>query len=178
MHHLKVIFILLFTVWLSACNNQANEHKTDTPAVKQTTTKVGGTYSFGEYPEKGAVGSLIVYPLTDSSALFYLNVCKGAPSYNQGQLLGKMIIKEHLGIYDSKVYDDDLNCILTFKFSSNQVELITENGHDLCGFGGNVYADYKYQLIDSAIPSYFINLEGDTISFEGLTIEKYKHRFE
>jgi hypothetical protein len=53
------------------------------------TTKYGGTYSFGDNAEKGPVGHLSVYPESDSSLLFYLDVNKGAPSFNMGMLLGR-----------------------------------------------------------------------------------------
>lgn len=45
-----------------------------------------GSYSFGSNVEKRSVGSLIVYPETDSTILFYFQGNKGAPSYNIGQL--------------------------------------------------------------------------------------------
>lgn len=139
---------------------------------------IGGTYSFGDNVEKEAVGSVIVYPLTDSSALFFLDVCRGAPSYNLGQMFGQMTIKDNIGTYDSKIDGEDFNCILKFKFASQQLEVITENGHEDCSFGGNVYADNKYNLINKSIPKYFINGEGETILFHGLTVEKYEHRFD
>ena len=78
------------------------------------TLNIGGTYSFGDNVEKGPVGSLIVYPFTDNSALFFIDICSGAPSYNLGQLFGKMIIKNNVGTYYSKNDDYNINCLLKF----------------------------------------------------------------
>ena len=148
------------------------------PTVIKSSLNIGGTYSFGDNVEKGSVGTVIVYPLKKNSALFFLDVCRGAPSYNLGQLFGQMTIKDNIGTYDSKIDGEDFNCILKFKFASQQLEVITENGHEDCSFGGNVYADNKYNLINKSIPKYFINGEGETILFHGLTVEKYEHRFD
>jgi uncharacterized protein (TIGR02145 family) len=134
---------------------------------------IGGTYSFGDNVEKEAVGSVIVYPLTDSSALFFLDVCRGAPSYNLGQMFGQMTIKDNIGTYDSKLDDDDINCLLKFEFNSEQLKVTAGEGHDDCGFGHAVYADNTYKRVDKSSPKYFINGEGDTIIFKGLTVEKY-----
>ena len=149
-------------------DKQAKEPKASLP--------IGGTYSFGDNVEKGPFGSIIVYPLTDNSALFFLDVCRGAPSYNLGQLFGQMTIQDSIGTYDSKLYDDYFNCIFKFEFTSDQINVTTVQGHDDCGFGHAVFADNTYKLIDKAIPEYFIDGEGDTILFKGLTVEKYEHR--
>lgn len=183
-------FSYLITVLIiCSCGNTSNDkNKTLDTTIPQdsliqitkikSSQNIGGTYSFGDNVEKGPVGSVIVYQMTDNSALFFLDVCQGAPSYNLGQLFGQMTIKDNIGIYDSKIDGDDFNCILKFKFTSKQIQVTTESGHDDCGFGGNVYADNVYKLIDKSIPKYFINGEGDTIQFKGLTVEKYEHRFD
>ena len=142
------------------------------------TLNIGGTYSFGDNVEKGPVGSLIVYPLTDNSALFFLDICRGAPSYNLGQLFGEMIVKNNVGTYYSKNDDYNINCSLKFEFNSDQLKITTDEGRDKCDFGHAVYADNTYKLIDKSIPKYFVVGEGDTIMFKGLTVEKYAKRFE
>ena len=182
------VFVFIIILTLFSCNNSGN-HKSNGNDIKSQVNKkaidnsiipinFGGEYSFGEDIEKGRVGSIIIYPLTNNSALFFLDVCNGAPSYNQGQLLGQISLKDNVGIYNSKNDDDDFNCILKFKFSSGKLEVITETGYEDCGFGGNVYADNKYKLINKSTPNYFINAESDTIQFKGLSVYKYYHRFD
>jgi uncharacterized protein (TIGR02145 family) len=121
----------------------------------------GGTYSFGD---EGPSGTALIYPLTDSSALFYIDLSLGAPSYNSGSMSGQMAIKGSIGKYVLK--DEDFDCILNFKFSSQKLDITTESGHDNCGFGGNVYADNSYKQLDKPIPEYFIDIQGDTVFFE------------
>ncbi len=186
----KLTFSYLIAVLaiFSCSNTDSGKNKlldTTTPqtANKQTTElkstlNIGGTYSFGDNVEKGPVGSVILYPLTDSSALFFLDVCRGAPSYNLGQLFGQMTIKNDIGIYDSRVDGDDFNCVLRFEFSSEQLKVTTDNGHDDCGFGHAVYADHTYRQLDKSIPQYFIDGQVDTTFFKGMTVEKYLHRFD
>lgn len=185
---LKISYLITVLTICSCGNTDSVKNKTlDTTASQssneqeieiKSSLNVGGTYSFGDNIEKGPVGSVIVYPLTDTSALFFLDVCRGAPSYNLGQLFGQMTIKDHIGVYDSQLDGDDLNCLIKFEFDSDQLKVTTGEGSDDCGFGHTLYANNTYKLVDKSIPKYFINGEGDTIQFKGLTVEKCAHRFD
>lgn len=177
-------YCLIFLLIIYGCG-QSNELKKvqslkiSTPQKTKKTIAVvirhnfAGTYKFGANAENGRVGSLIVYPLTDQTALFFLDVSRGAPSYNQGQILGEMTIKDNIGIYDIKSEDDFLNCFLKFEFNNKEVKISTGEGRYDCGFGYAVYADNNYKQVDESVPKYFINGESDTIVFKGLTVEKY-----
>ena len=183
-------FSVITALTINSCGKTEKDNSkiVDTKVIVNDTNKqikeqkssinIGGTYSFGDDVEKGPVGSVKIYPLTNNTALFYLDVCRGAPSYNQGQFFGQMTIKDNIGIFSTKDEVEDLDCILKFEFSKEQLKIATEPGHDNCGFGGNVYADNIYYLIDKSNPKYFIEPEGDTIIFKGLTVEKYEKRFE
>jgi hypothetical protein len=182
--YLILIYIIPVLI-ISSCGKTNKIRKKDNSPLRSTeTTKlkshlsIGGTYTFGVDVENGPVGSVIIYPQTPTSALFFLDVCRGAPSYNLGQLFGQMTIKNNIGIYDSSTDDDDLKCILRFEFSPGQLIVTTDEKCDECGFGHAVYADNTYKLTDKSLPKYFIDGEGDTIYFKGLTIEKYRHMFE
>ncbi len=185
---LNISYLIAVLTICSCGNTDSGKNKTLNTTTSQSSDKqeieiksslnIGGTYSFGDNVEKGPVGSVIVYPLTDTSALFFLDVCRGAPSYNLGQMFGQMTIKDNVGVYDSKLDDDDLNCLIKFEFNADQLKVTTGEGRDDCGFGHAVYADNTYKLVDKSIPKYFINGEGDTIQFKGLTVEKYAHRFD
>lgn len=148
----------------SAEAEEAWEEESDTPSSMVT----GGTFTFGTDVEEGPIGSVMIYPLDDSTAIFYLDVCKGAPSYNLGQLLGKIAISGNTGTYGS----DSDECALKFEFSSGKVRISTKNGQHECGFGFGVYADETYQLTDESLPEYFIGGEGDTTYFESLISEE------
>lgn len=185
---LNISYLIAVLTICSCGNTDSVKSKTLDATTSQSSDKkeieiksslnIGGTYSFGDNVEKGPVGSVFVYPLTDTSALFFLDVCRGAPSYNLGQMFGQITIKNNIGVYDSKLDDDDLNCLMKFEFKSDQLIVTTGDGRDDCGFGHAVYADNTYKLVNKSIPKYFINGEGDTIQFKGLTVDKYAHRFD
>jgi len=187
-YNLTFIFLIAILT-ISSCgktnNSKIKKHdKTNLQTAEKQTKRlksnlnIGGTYSFGDNVENGPVGSVIVYPQTPSSALFFLDICRGAPSYNLGQLFGRMTIKNNIGTYDSGNDGNDFKCVLRFEFSPGQLKVTTDERCDDCGFGHAVYADNTYKLIDKSIPKYFIDGEGDTIHFKGLTIEKYRHMFD
>lgn len=143
----------------------------DTPTVEtELATSIAGTYSFGGDGEKGPGGSVLIYPVNENSALFLLDINRGAPSYNSGQLFGEMKIEDNIGTY----VDPDLNCLLKFEFSANQLIVSYGEGQNDCGFGNGVYANNTYSHTDKSVPTHFTNGEGEEIQFEGLTVEKYK----
>ena len=129
---------------------------------------IGGTYSFGNDVTKEPVGSVMVYPIDDNSVFFYLEVCMGPPAYNSGSMLGKMTIKDNVGIYDSKIDNEFLTCVLKFEFSADQLKITTDETDDYCGFGHGVSADHTYKLTDKSIPQGYETMEGDFIKFEDL----------
>lgn len=170
---------LLFTLSCGTANeHKQQEHqerspnqKTTSPANRLSLTERGGEYSFGDDVEAGPVGSLTVHPLSKDTALFYLDVCRGAPSYNLGQTSGKMVVKDTIAIYEE--YEDELfNCKLKFHFRDSQITIETETGREACGFGGNVYVDYTYYQESKVVPEYFIAGNGDTILFRSLLSER------
>jgi hypothetical protein len=130
---------------------------------------VGGTYSFEIVAGSDMSGSLLVYPLNNNAALFYLCIFRSAPSYNSGELWGEMTIENNVGIY--KFDDENGNCLLTFKFSAGQVEITTDEKCNNCGFGHGVYADHIYKLINKSIPEYYINRQDDTVRFKDLKFD-------
>jgi len=140
------------------------------------TAKYAGYYSFGHDVEKGAVGSFTAYPETDSTLLFYLDICRGAPSYNLGQLFDRLVIRGDSALYFTKEDYNEKGCKLKLYFKGDQLTIKTVEGFEECPFGGNVYADNTYYRNRENIPEYFINGEGDTIVFKNMTPEKYLHR--
>ncbi len=134
-----------------------------------------GTYSFGTHPDSGATGTIQLYPLNDTSLLFYLDVNRGAPSYNMGAMLGEVQIKDGRAMYSFKE-GDYIDCKLNFIFSGDTLSLVSTDGQSDCGFGYGVYADGNYVLKSHELPRFFLTGEGDTIFFEGLTLEKYNKR--
>ncbi|MBS1745885.1 MAG: hypothetical protein JST21_06925 [Bacteroidetes bacterium] len=176
----RQIFFYTFSIFtIYSCSNTGNNTTTSDTTANNTETSttinaaanIAGTYSFGNNIEKEAVGSVKIYPITNDSVIFFLDVNLGAPSYNSGQLLGKMEIKDSVATYQSKAGDNSMNCALSFHFSDGQVTITTDSSHNDCGFGGNVTADHTFKLIDKTTPEYYINGTGDTIFFKGLSVD-------
>jgi hypothetical protein len=166
---------LILVLTLFSCNynseNKSNATKTIDSVTKNEsdlTVNIGGTYSFGENIDRERVGTLLVYPNKAQSALFFLDINNGAPSYNAGQLFGVMKIKENIGLYESK----DRKCRLKFKFQGREIKILSDRTDEFCGFGNGVIAENTYTLRNKSNPKYFI-WGPDTIYFQGLTEEKY-----
>ncbi|MDB5284254.1 MAG: hypothetical protein JWO06_3329 [Bacteroidota bacterium] len=129
------------------------------------TTKLGGSYGFGMDIEKGRIGWIDVYPDTDSTVLFNLSLNRGAPSYNMGEVTGRLLLKGDSATFYSGI-DGDSSCRLIFTFGKREVSIKTINDKDKCGFGASVFADGIYKKRGEQIPQYFIKLEGDTVYFK------------
>jgi hypothetical protein len=137
------------------------------------TTKYAGIYAFGTNIENGPGGRMTIFPETDSTVLFYLDISRGAPSYNLGQLYNRLIIKNNKATYYSKENYDQKGC--KWQITINDKILIIKTLDDCydCGFGANIYADNHYTRKDNKIPVYFIDGHGNKIYFKNTSPENY-----
>jgi len=152
----RIYLLVLLSILLFSFNHIKSNSKT---------TKYAGIYSFGDNIEKGPVGSVTVFPESDTSILFYVDICKGAPSYNLGQRYGRLKIENGKGIYYFKEDGDKKGCKWNVAISDNILTIKTLDDCYECGFGANVIADNSYDLINNKIPLSFVNGEGDTVYF-------------
>jgi hypothetical protein len=150
----------------------------ENPGATFSSAKFAGIYSFGQDVEKEPVGSITVFPETDSTLLFYLDICKGAPSYNLGQLFDRVVLHKDSASCFTKEEWNKNGCKLKFFFQGDTLTIKTVEPFSECPFGGNVYADHDYVRRNKLIPNYFINGEGDTIPFKKMSPEQYVHRFD
>ncbi len=130
-----------------------------------------GKYSYGAVVKEEAVGVLEIYPIDEStrSYIFHLEVNRGYPSYNSGELIGKIeITSKGEGVF--KVKDDQIgiNCTLTFDFHENTAIIKTDKEACYCGFGNAVTADGEYKKKNPKIPDFFIDRHGNKIYFKNL----------
>jgi len=137
------------------------------------TEKYSGIYSFGENVEKGPVGSVTVFAETDTTILFFIDICRGAPSYNLGQLYDRLKIENGKGIYFSKYDFDEKGCKWEVIIDNNTLTIKTIDNCFECGFGGNVIADNKYIRKTLTKPEYFTNGEGNKFFFNKTSPENY-----
>jgi len=157
----------------ASCGQTSNKQTQASEENSIEKSGIGGTYWFGDGDGvSGPSGYLEVYPLDANSALFHLEITLGEPSYNSGQVVGKMTIENNIGIYDAQKNDMECDCILKFAFASDELKLTADSEHSDCDyfFGNGVFnvIERKYIRINSAIPRGYETMEGDSIMFEDL----------
>jgi hypothetical protein len=137
----------------------------DAAFVKEyATSKYKGIYGFDFSKEvEGNQGLLLIYPESDTSVLFHVDVCIGAPSYNLGIETGRLIVKNDSALYQPAEYES--TCKINFYFKENEIKLATASGFGECGFGMNVYADATYKLVKKVTPKYYNNGENTNYNF-------------
>ena len=137
-------------------------------------TSYGGVYSYGTSSDEGATGVVYVYPKSDTELLFYLELSRGAPSYNNGAIVGGMTI------YNSEEADftyvnkgENINCSMNFWFTNNTLYIRTNDEADNCGYGYGIFSNGDFKKIQSTTPQYFIDREGREIWFKDLNWKKW-----
>jgi hypothetical protein len=137
------------------------------------TSKYAGQYSFGSDLENGSMGSISIYPETDSTILFYIELNQGAPSYNSGTLYGRVAIRNGQGIFYTESQDSDDGCKWNFYFAANDLNISTIDDQYACGFGHAVFVDGIYKKQATKAIDYFKDMEGTKIYFEKTKPEDY-----
>ena len=156
---------------LTACSDTPTDRVKDSAAVDTTivaySSPIGGVYSFGIDPKTEPCGTVMIYPESDSTFLFWLDFTRGAPSYNMAQLAERGIIVGDTGIYYADYPDRDESCKIKFYFKKDFVQI--ENTERDCGFGANCMIDHVYERKSSTVPQFYIGPEGDTVYFSKLS---------
>ncbi len=159
-----LVFILLF-MSLSCVAQMKNKRE-----ESFKTAQYAGKYSYGEGAEYG-MGEVIVYPESDTTVLFYIQLIVGEPSYNMGDLYGRITLIDGKGVFERKSSYSDEGCKWTMTFADNKlvIEILDEQYE--CGFGYGVYADGEYTRKSNAIPEYFIDFTDTKHYFKNLETE-------
>ncbi len=164
------MFIVVFFIACSSdnTNSKGDSANSDSANVQATAfnSPIGGVYSFGTNPEVEAVGTLFVYPESDSTFLFHIDFNRGAPSYNMALLAGRGELVGDTGVYYNEVPDQVEACKIKFYFRKDFVQI--ENSERNCGFGANCMIDHVYDRID-VTPEFYVGPEGDTVYFNNLS---------
>jgi hypothetical protein len=167
---MRVFLFLIFMSFGTIVYGQSdiNEGRKDLATVQYW-----GIYSFGGSPDSGACGQMTMYPETDSTVLFFIDIGNGPPSYNLGQMYARLYIKNGEGIYFTKEYGVN-TCkwevsiykkILTIKTIKNCID---------CGFGNGIAADHVFvKKKGNSKPEYFIDGHGNKIYFSETSPENY-----
>ena len=129
----------------------------------------GGVYSYGTTADSGHVGTIYIYPDSDSTLLFYLELNRGAPSYNSGAIVGQMNIYSP-GEADFTIIkeEDRINCSMNFWFTNDSLYIRTNDQADDCGYGYGIYSDGDFKRICPDTPESFIDGSGNRFLFKKL----------
>ncbi len=133
------------------------------------TKKLGGIYEYGhdDKSDTTAYGIIYIYPNSDATMLFSLELNRGAPSYNQGYMVGEMIMtgknKAEFKIKNEEIFID---CEVTFEFDKDKLYMRSEDSDIDCGFGHAVYPYADFIRTDKNIPETFEDFGEEEVSFE------------
>jgi len=171
-----LLLIILTSIVLLSCKSKQN-----TVAEKTNIEAKAGYFTYKtnirkhNNEETFNAGYLTIYPETDGSLLFYLEVSIGAPSYNSGRTYGRLNPIPH----KSSVFEYDsegCNWQITFKNNSITIHSKNDDSNINCSFGGhNVSAFGDYKKEGNTKPSYFSNYQDEKIYFNKTKPEDYNN---
>ncbi len=128
-----------------------------------------GTYSYGTTSDSGRCGVIYVYPNSDTTLLFYLELSGGAPSYNSGAIVGQMNIYSPGKADFTMIKENDfINCSMNFWFTNDSLYIRTNDEADDCGYGYAVYSHGDFKLTDKKKPEFFVDRRGEKTWFNKL----------
>ena len=146
----------------------------DEPA-KRHTARFAGTYMFGSAIHKdvdeddddhvGPGGRVLLYPESDSTMLFFMEVEKGEPANVIGRLTGKITLKSNKGIFTLNNQLGIPICKLSFQIEKKFLDIRTMEGLGECGFGPGVKADNRFFRYSGEIPECY-EVDGKKTCFE------------
>ncbi len=164
----RLLFILFLFISFSSIAQLNFNH---VPQVM--TKKYAGSYCYGKDMEKERIGTVFVYPETDSTILFFFELTNGAPNYNVGIMYERVKIEGDSGVLYSMRWADTLGCKLSFKFEGDRLNVKTLDSCNECGFEGDVYADGSYKKYIKIVPDYFVDRREKKIFFKWIKPEDY-----
>jgi hypothetical protein len=162
-----VIILALIAIAAGSCTQAAKKN-----AETSTSVQYGGIYSYGDTSKDSETpnGTVYIYPENDSTALFYVYVCKGAPSYNSGSIDGRITIRNNKAVFQKRLAYEKMDCVLYFEFGENGLTIDEDEEDCGCGFGNAVFIIKKtFQCKSAQIPQYYTNISNEKIYFSEWT---------
>lgn len=114
---------------------------------------LGDTTRDGDGEIYGYFGNIAVKPIAQDKIVLRLYVCKGAPSYNSGEVYDTLTIANNTAIY--RDVETDTTCRIIFRFFKRGVEVeeISADYNAGCGFGHAVIASGFYRRKSYTVPT-------------------------
>ena len=164
----KIALVIYLSLITCICSAQKKNIQTTF-----LTSKYAGSYAYGDNIEKGPIGFITIYAESNNTILFYIELNRGAPSYNAGHLYGRVKITNGIGTFYTKLYYAENGCKFTFSFTKNSLIIKEFDKDNDCGFGGAVYAGGNFKKTSLKNLSYFIDQEGTKVYFQKTKPEDY-----
>jgi len=149
---------------------------TNISAKKLKTSQYAGLYSYGKNVEHEKVGTIIIYPDTDSTVLFYFESNTGPGSFTMGEYYGRVKLSNGMGVLNIKTASSEKGCQLNFAFSKKTVLIQTTDNINDCGFPKGISMDGNYNRQIKGIIEECLDLHGEAINFGALKPEKYNKK--
>ncbi len=127
------------------------------------TNQFAGFYEYGNKDKSTNWGSILVYPETDSTILFYLQLLSNENHF--GELYARAKVIDNKAFYENISNEMGLNCQFEIILNPNGVNVRTTNENYECGFGNWVFADGDYLRKNNLIQDYFIDGSGTNVYF-------------
>ncbi|HRG38160.1 MAG TPA: hypothetical protein PK289_06480 [Bacteroidia bacterium] len=166
--------ILIFHIVLLSINGFSQV--TNISAKKLKTSKYAGLYAYGKNVEHEKVGTIIIYPDTDSTVLFYFESNTGPSAFTMGEYYGRVKILNGIGVLNTKLANSEKSCQWNFAFSKKTVLIQAINNANDCGFPKGISIDGNYNRQIKGIIEECLGLHGDAINFAALKPETYNKK--
>ena len=166
--------IIIFQILLLSLT--ASAQVSNISAKKLKTSKYAGLYSYGKNVEHEKVGTIIIYPDTDSTVLFYFESNTGPSAFTMGEYYGRVKILNGLGTLNTHQANSENSCQWNFVFSKKTVLIQTASNVNECGFPKGVSIDGNYNRQIKGIIEECLDLHGEAINFGALKPETYNKK--
>lgn len=169
-----LITFLLFILTVASCqqiNNKSNSKKKES---KLLTSKYAGFYSFESEEKDGYYRKITIYPESDTTMLFYIDLNRGTPSFNIGSHYGRIVVKGDTAKYFTKYNYSEIGCGWQFIFEKDSLSISTIDNQNECDFGHAVFADGVYYRKSNKIYAYFEDWHGTKVYFRKTKPEQLK----
>ena len=112
-----------------------------------------------------------IHYVDSNHILFYLEIGRGAPSYNSGAIYGRLQPNPKNNHLEFLPADTIEHCQLDLSKKGKNIAIKTIAG--ACPFGNGVSANGNYLFKTSANPVYFVNRKGEKVYFSKTSPEEY-----
>ncbi|HET6226607.1 MAG TPA: hypothetical protein VFF27_10030 [Bacteroidia bacterium] len=166
---LLLCFILTFTL-------SGFAQVTNISAKKLKTSKYAGLYAYGKNVEREKVGTIIIYPDSDSTVLFYFNSNTGPTAFKMDEYYGRLKVNNNIGIFTARQKDSEKGCQWRFTFSKKTILIETVSTENNCGFMAGITVDGNYNRQIKGIIEECLSLQGDAINFGAIKPEAFNRK--